>query len=64
MKAYNVTQTERISLRELNRTPVKTKLVLELDSPCSPCKVITLTYILILSDIFRCGRVHFRQPFL
>ena len=64
MKAFNITQTERISLKELNRTPIKMKPVLELDSPCSPYKVITLTYILILSDIFRCGRVHFRQPFL
>lgn len=59
-----MTQTERVSLRELNRTPIKMKLVLELDSPCFLYKVITLTYILILSDIFRCGRVRFRQPFL
>ena len=43
---------------------IKMKLDLELDSPCFLYKVITLTYILIFSDIFRCGRVHFRQPFL
>ena len=47
MKAFNITQTERISLRELNRTPIKMKLVLELDSLCFLHKVITLTYILI-----------------